>query len=303
MKERTIMDKKLISWGNGILETVQLVMDRTINGTLSSKDKQNTIMMIGEYAEEIHTAIDDPKLYESICNLQEILFSGEVNQMEEGKKLVKNGLMEYEKLQYISEALQLDTQVIMQLEEEIKIKKVAFREAFQKAVDIDIELSGKPSELTLNAMAAYQMRIDKGNHIIPVPVEEIVKESEKEKVKVERIALKLPKKMDKEERKALEKEIFKLGARYEKWSIPAERSYDGKPHAGRNWYILKREDTNMEVFQPYLKYATSHKSKNAEKPSVKEQIEQKKKDLDVTQHMGEEQLQKTGREISNGKER
>lgn len=75
---------------------------------------------------------------------------------------------------------------------------------------------------------------------------------ENQEKKWKKLSLKLPKQTS-EERMALEKQLFEAGARYEKFTISAEKSNDGKEHTGKSWYVWVNEDTDRSPFQDYIK--------------------------------------------------
>ena len=57
----------------------------------------------------------------------------------------------------------------------------------------------------------------------------------------------------KQARRDIEQYLFKNGARYEKYTIPANESRTGKEINGKNWYVAYKEGMNLSVFGPYLK--------------------------------------------------
>ena len=68
-----------------------------------------------------------------------------------------------------------------------------------------------------------------------------------------RIKLTLPRGLEPEARMALENQLYKDGARYQKYAIPAEKSYTGKEINGKSWYVNPDRVESLEPFKEYIK--------------------------------------------------
>lgn len=77
--------------------------------------------------------------------------------------------------------------------------------------------------------------------------------SKEPSAKVQKILLKLPPGLSREERKELEDALFKAGARYSKETISAEHSNSGKEVHYKSWYVMQNENTDMTPFQEYIR--------------------------------------------------
>lgn len=70
------------------------------------------------------------------------------------------------------------------------------------------------------------------------------------------IRLKLPSGLSKNEFEDLTNELYKAGARYDKITIPAEKSYTGHEVTVWNWYINPDRVDSLVPFQPYMENKT-----------------------------------------------
>lgn len=68
-----------------------------------------------------------------------------------------------------------------------------------------------------------------------------------------KVFLKIPPNLSREERKEVEDALFKAGARYTKEVIPAERSRNGKEVTYKSWYVMQSENTDMTPFEEYIR--------------------------------------------------
>lgn len=92
------------------------------------------------------------------------------------------------------------------------------------------------------------------NEVIMGGEEKALKEQGVEKpVATNRIKLTLPKGLEPDARIALERQLYKEGARYQKYTIPAEKSYTGAEINGKSWYVNPDRVESLEPFREYIK--------------------------------------------------
>ena len=107
------------------------------------------------------------------------------------------------------------------------------------------------------------------NEVIMDGEEKALKEQGVEKpVAKNRIKLTLPKGLEPGTRMALENQLYKEGARYQKYTIPAEKSYTGAEINGKSWYVNPDKVKSMEPFQEYIKGSEITEKEMPEKESA-----------------------------------
>lgn len=107
-----------------------------------------------------------------------------------------------------------------------------------------------------------------------------------------RVELELPR-MEYEELRKLENQLFEAGARYDKWEIPKEESRDGKAHYGKNWYVMKSDDTDMTPFKDFIK--NKEQEKTPEQPKEQEEKKYERISLKLPTDLSKEEY----KELSN----
>lgn len=191
-----------------------------------------------------------------------------------------------EKGKLLAEIFQSDA-ASMQLQDE-KLKKM------QALVNLDIKIYGKVSNDTLEVLEVQHCEI------IDNQVQEKEEKTMEQNASVrngnyhegEIINLKLPS-MEPKEKKVLENQLFAAGARYQKGTIPADKSSTGQEVNYKRWYFKYKDGMDISVFQPYIKGSAPAKAKDnvmpSDKPSAEPRAEQKENSASNTQEAVNEQ--------------
>ena len=265
------MDKKLIKWGQEISNSVELAIQRIEGKSLSNKDHALTLEICGDLIEELKQNENDKEIEGLFTKIQTELEEPDVEKINiTGLKYLQqeitDKLYEAEKINHITDALQLDAQSIMPLEEQIREKREEVRTSFQKAVDLDVKIYGSVSEITIRAMEAYHFDIDKNMNVVAVQTEKVaadikaVKEPEQRLSEDVKEYLSIPPQGKEQFSKTVQ--YFKEnGARFDPFV--------------KHWYITPQH--NRDMFKTFLS-----------KDSVIGKIEKKKND--VKEQSGEAKL-------------
>lgn len=199
------------------------------------------------------------------------------------------------------------------------LKEMELHEAklksLQSIVDMDIKLYGSVSKVTLEVLDVQHCELNNAHQVQEKEDREISQETtyeegkretqeddiEKEKNIGEIIKLKLPK-MTPEQKKEAENMLFKAGARYHKYVIPAEKSSTGQEIRGRNWYIRYTEGMDLTPFKSYIRNDVPNnvnKNKTSDKehgiPAQKESEKSDIKNGTEQSYQGKQEVEYNGR--------
>ena len=174
-------------------------------------------------------------------------------------------------------------QEIFKYDAEIYRIKDEQKSLLQKVVDIELKNEGEITEITADVIDVMGLRLGEYG----LEPKNMIREEENTKEesvnldnsKGKKVLLKIPK-GTREERREIENALFNAGARYEKKTIPAEKSITGSEYKYKQWYVIKNENTDMTPFLPYVKEekvssATEAQQENEEKDSQKSANEEK----------------------------
>ncbi len=161
----------------------------------------------------------------------------------------------------LTEVFQLDLKEMQMHESKIK--------ALQEAVKLDREIHGEVTKSTLEVLEVQHCELVNGQ-VQEKQQETKEKEDgheasgshEKEQepnaslpIKAGTVLrLKLPQ-MTPKQKDRVENMLLQAGARYSKYTIPAEKSYTREKISGRSWYIKLTEGMNLVPFIPYIREA------------------------------------------------
>lgn len=257
-------------------EQMKNYMERLNADKLSNKDSSLMIQVAGSYyealeeyqkqekADDVKAAFDD--ILNEISTFQDSIVKGDSQEIREAfeyfSRTAEKMLAEAQKQELIMEIFKTDLK-------EIDIHEVKMRN-LQSIVDLDIKLYGSVSRVTLEVLDVEHCELIEG-HIVNEKYEnEILEETDDKSLEMSHesisqaennelkklstgsiLKLKLPR-MEPEQKKEVEDMLFKAGARYHKYVIPAEKSHTHEEIRGRNWYVRVQDGMDLKPFLPYV---------------------------------------------------
>ena len=262
-------------------EQMKNYMERLNNGKLSKRDSSLMIQVAGSYYEALEgyqkqeqerlettdakVAFDD--ILNKISAFQDSIIKDDSQEIkvafEDLSKAADDMIMEAKKQELLMDVFKTDLK-------EMELHEAKMR-SLQSIVDMDIKLYGSVSKVTLEVLDVQHCKLD-DNYLVQEKDENDVetretietigeneeKAQETEEVKTlntgDILKLKLPK-INPEKKKEVEDMLFKAGARYHKYVIPANKSSTHKEIRGKNWYVRVTEGMDLNPFTPYIKPA------------------------------------------------
>lgn len=265
-------------------EQMRNYMERLNAGKLSNKDSSLMIQVAGSYYEALEgyqkqeqekaeadakVAFDD--ILNKISAFQDSIIKGDSQEIREAfedlSKAADNMIMEAQKQELLMDVFKTDLQ-------EMDLHEAKMR-SLQSIVDMDIKLYGSVSKVTLEVLDVQHCELvddhlvqEKDENDIETAREVILENEEKtqetKEVKTlntgDILKLKLPK-MDAKQKREVENMLYQAGARYHKYTIPAEKSRSHEEISGKNWYVRLTAEMNINSFIPYIREAILHDPK------------------------------------------
>lgn len=270
-------------------EQMKNYIERLNAGKLSNKDSSLMIQIAGSYyealeeyqklekADDVKAAFDD--ILNEISTFQDSIIKGDSQEIREAfeyfSRTADKILAEAQKQELIMEIFKTDLK-------EMDMHEVKMRN-LQSIVDFDIKLYGSVSRVTLDVLDVEHCELIEG-HIVNEKYENEISEATDDKglemphesisqtanIELKELSpgsilrLKLPK-MEPEQKKAVEDMLFKAGARYHKYVIPAEKSHTHEEIRGRNWYVRVQDGMDLKPFLPYVEVPEKQQGKARKK--------------------------------------